>query len=91
VLFFPIAGLLHDHELVRFYGKAEHPFWFWLKVVVYALFTCLITVSWIMQDIQISAIGNYALIIVPIYCMGYSHYLFSKKYGVLSQSNTVHN
>ena len=41
-------------------------------------------------------VGNYSLIIVPIYCMGYTNYIFSNKFGRLfrrrwANENAVQN
>ena len=86
VVVWPLAGLLHDYELVRLYDKREHPFWFCLKILAYIYFCAIVAVSWWMEDIQVTKVGNYSLIIVPIYMMGYTYYIFSNKFGRLFNS-----
>ena len=56
-------------------------------MTTYVFFTFIIVTSWIMQNIQVTKIGNISLILVPIYCMGYTNYIFSNKFGRLFRPN----
>jgi len=86
-ILFPIAGLLHDHELTRIYHKSEHRVWFYIKLVIYTVFTITLLAAWTMQDPKISEVCNYALMVVPALCMSYTHFIFSNRFGRLFRSN----
>ena len=91
-ILFPVAGMLHDHELVRLHHKRENKFFFWLKVFFYTYLLLIMMIAGIMYDCTVTRIGNFSLILVPIYTMSYTTFIFSNKFGRFcrrSRDNTV--
>jgi hypothetical protein len=80
-ILFPIAGILHDYELFRVYNRKEHPIMFIVKLLIYLYFTTILVVAWYMKNEKLYKVGNYSLGLCPLYCMIYSNYIFSHKFG----------
>jgi len=81
VILFPIAGLFHDYELFRVYSRSEHPVMFAVKLMIYLYFTTIVIVAWLMKTEYYYNVGNASLIVCPLYCMIYTNYIFSHKFG----------
>jgi hypothetical protein len=60
---------------------------FSVKLLVYLYFVVMVIISWLMKNAQMYRLGNFTLIIVPIYAMCYSNYVFSARFGRLRNNN----
>jgi hypothetical protein len=75
----PIAGMVYNYELVRVEGKKENKLLFAVKCFIYICYIGVLTLAYIMGPGLYFKLANFTLILVPLYVIVYSHYIFNNK------------
>lgn len=73
--------MLYNYELVRVVGKKENNILFAVKCFIYVYYMGILALAYSMGPGLYFKLANFTLILVPLYVIVYSHYIFNNKHS----------